>query len=209
LQGITAQLAEPTTVEIAGSTARLDDLTITAAGGTATVSGSAGQTLDLDVRLAERPAAALARFAPGMHPRGTLSGTAQITGTPAAPEVTYRASWKGGQIAQTRAAGFGAMDVTSAGTFVGDVLTFDARVDEGSGLGMSGGGSVNIASRTVDARLSGRVPFGFLAQRLAAQGVALSGGADVAFRVSGNLFKPDLSGTLKTAGARLVHAPSG
>ena len=209
LQGITAQLAEPTTVEIAGSTARLDDLTITAAGGTATVSGSAGQTLDLDVRLAELPAAALARFAPGMDPRGTLSGTAQITGTAAAPEVTYRASWKGGQIAQTRAAGFGAMDVTSAGTFVGDVLTFEARVDEGSGLGMSGGGSVNIASRTVDARLSGRVPFGFLAQRLAAQGVALSGGADVAFRVSGNLFKPDLSGTLKTAGARLVHAPSG
>ena len=209
LRGVAARLAKPASIVIAGSEVRLDGLQIAAAGGAAQVSGSAGRMLDLDVRLSQLPAAVFNEFAPGIDAQGTLSGTAKITGPAASPKIVYQAELSGGQVAQTRAAGFGAMNLTSNGTFAGNVLTFQARVDEGSGLGMSGGGSVDILRRTVQAQLSGRVPFAFLARRLAAQGVGLEGGADVAMTVSGNLFKPDLSGTVKTAGARFLHAPSG
>lgn len=209
LRGIAARLARPTTIAVTNGTVRLDGATIAAAGGTAAISGSAGKALDLSVTLASLPAAVANQFAPGIDAQGTLSGSARITGSASAPQVAYQAQLRGGQLAQTRAAGFGAMNLTTSGRFAGNVLTFDARLNEGSGLGMSGGGSVDVARKTVDASLSGKVPFGFLARRLAAQGVGLDGGADVALKVSGNLFKPDLAGTVKTAGARFLHAPSG
>lgn len=209
LRGVAAKLARPTTIAVAGGSVRLDGATIAAAGGTATVSGSAGKALDLSVTLASLPVAVANQFAPGIDARGTLSGSARITGTASAPRVAYQAQLRGGQLAQTRAAGFGAMNLTSSGTFAGNTLSFDARLDEGSGLGISGSGSVDVARRTVDASLSGKVPFAFLARRLAAQGVGLDGGADLALKVSGSLSKPALAGTVKTAGARFVHAPSG
>jgi len=209
MRGLTASLRSPTVVVVQDGTARFDGLTIAAAGGTAEISGQAGSALDLSLRLAALPAAAINPFAPGLDAAGTLSGTARVTGAPANPAISYQAELRGGQLAQTRAAGFGAMNVTSTGTFSAGVLSFRANVGEGSGLGMDGGGTVNIAQRTADVQLSGRVPFSFLARRLAAQGVGLEGAADVALTVRGNLFSPQLGGTVRTASARFVHAPSG
>lgn len=209
LRGITAELARPTRVVVQDQTARLDGVVIAAAGGTAEISGTVGAPLDISVRLDALPAAALGEFAPGLDPAGTLSGTARVTGQASNPSISYDARWRGGQLAQTRAAGFGAIDVTSTGSYAGGVLRFQGRVGDGSGLGMDGGGSVNVAQRSIDANFSGRVPFSFLTRRLAAQGAGLEGGADVAFSLSGNLFSPQLSGTVRTSGARFLHAPTG
>lgn len=209
LRGIAATLAQPTTITVEDGTVRLSGATIAAAGGTAEISGSAGAALDLSVTLSALPAAIANPFVPGIDAQGTLSGSARITGSASAPQASYQAQLRGGQIAQTRAAGFGAMNVSSSGRFADNVLSFDARVDEGGGLGMTGGGRVDVGRKTVDASMSGTVPFGFLARRLAAQGVGLNGAAEVALKVGGSLFKPDLAGTVTTAGARFLHAPSG
>jgi translocation and assembly module TamB len=208
-RGIAARLAAPSTLVWRNGALRLDGLTVAAAGGRASATGTLGSTLSLDLRLASLPAAALNAFAPGLDASGTITGSARVSGSASAPSVVFDASVSGGAIAQTRAAGFGAMDVTASGTYAGSSVRFEARVGDGSGLGMNGGGAVNIAARSATLDFSGRVPFGFLTRRLAAQGVALDGGADVSIAVRGNLFSPDISGSIRTIGARFVHAASG
>ncbi len=209
LRGTPARLGAPTTLIVRDGAVSLNQLIVSASGGRATISGSAGAQLNLDVALASLPASAINAFAAGLDARGTLSGTVRVTGPAAAPAVSFDARLAEGAVAQTRAAGFGAMDVRSSGTYAGNTLRFTARVGDGSGLGMDGGGTINIAARTASLDFSGSVPFGFLTHRLAAQGVALSGTASVSIAVRGNLFSPDLSGRVSTSGARFVHAASG
>jgi translocation and assembly module TamB len=208
-RGIEAALAAPTTVIVRDGTARLDGLTVNAAGGNASVSGTAGSELDLDVKVNVLPASAVNAFAPGLGAQGTVSGTVEVTGKASSPSVAYNLNWTGGRTAQTTAAGLGAMNVSSTGTYSGGTLRFDATVGDGTGLTMKGGGSVNVPGRSLDVTFNGRVPFSLLANRLAAQGVALNGGADVSLKIGGGLGSPQISGTVRTSGARLIHAPTG
>jgi translocation and assembly module TamB len=208
-RGMAASLAVPTRLVWSDGALRLDGFTVAAAGGRATASGTLGTALSLDIRLASLPAAALNPFAPGLDAAGTISGTARVTGSASAPVVTFEANVAGGSVAQTREAGFGAINIAATGSYAGTAIRFDGRIDEGTGLGMQGGGTLDIAARSAVLDFSGRVPFAFLTRRLAAQGVALSGAADVSIAVRGNLFSPDLSGNIRASGARFVHAASG
>jgi len=209
LRGIEARLARPTAITVRDGTVALDGMTIAAAGGEATITGRAGETLDLNIRLSSLPARLANAFAPGLDAAGTLSGTAQVSGSASDPSVRFDATLADGAIAQTRDAGFGAMRIVTDGTFAGGQLRFTANVGEGSGLGLNGGGSVNVNARSLDVNFSGRVPFGFLTRRLAEQGISLSGGADVTIRASGSFTAPQLSGTVRSSGAQFIHAPSG
>lgn len=208
-QGVPLRLGAPTNLVYRNGTLRLDNFGVAAAGGTATASGAIGTSLDLSVRLASLPASALNTFAPGLDAGGTLSGTARVRGTASAPAVTFEANLAGGAIAQTRAAGFGAMDVRATGSYSGNRVSFQARVGDGSGLWMNASGNVDIGARRISVDVEGSVPFGFLTRRLAAQGIGLDGAAAVNVAVRGNLFSPDLSGRITTGSARFVHAPSG
>ncbi len=206
---IAVALADPSTVVIAGGQVKLNDFAVKAAGGRASVSGTAGQTLDLQVNLASLPAAAANSFVPGLGASGTISGTAKITGKASDPKVTFDARLEGGQTSQTISAGFGAMTVSANGSFADGTLRFQANVGSG-GLGMQGGGTVAISgSKALDLSFSGKVPFDFLAQRLAAQGFSLSGTADVSLSVGGTISSPVIGGSLSSSGARFVDAGSG
>ena len=101
------------------------------------------------------------------------------------------------------------MDLATSGDFSGGQLSFDSNIGDALGLGLQGGGSVNIGSRSLDLRFTGGVPFSFLTERLAAQGMSLTGTANADIRVSGGLGSPDISGTVTTSGARLVAARTG
>ncbi len=208
-RGMNAALASPSTIVVRDGAARLDGLSVNAAGGNATISGVAGSTLDLKTRINSFPASAVNAFVPGLGAEGTVSGTVDVSGQASSPEVSYNLNWGGGRTSQTRSAGLGAMNVSSTGTYSGNTLRFDATVGDGSGLTMKGGGSVNITSRNVDVAFNGRVPFSLLAGRLAAQGVSLNGGADVSLKVGGGFGSPQISGTVTTSGARLIHATTG
>ncbi|WP_127522732.1 translocation/assembly module TamB domain-containing protein [Mesorhizobium sp. Z1-4] len=208
-RGMRTALEAPTVIVVRDGTAFFDGLVVSAAGGTATISGSAGDALDVRASIAGLPASAANGFAPSLGAGGTISGTVRIGGTPADPQVAYDLVWSDGRTAQTLAAGLGAMKITSKGTYTNDLLSFDADVGEGSGLTMNGGGAVDVVARSLDAAFAGRVPFAMLASRLAAQGISLNGGADVNLKVGGGFGAPQVNGTVRSSGARLVHAATG
>ncbi|MCC2688803.1 MAG: hypothetical protein K0S21_1606, partial [Rhizobiaceae bacterium] len=97
----------------------------------------------------------------------------------------------------------------SSGDFAGGRLTFDARAADGTGVGLRAGGTVDTRSRSLSVDVSGSVPFAFLTRRLAAQGLSLSGGAEVSLQLRGALNSPAIGGSLRASGARLVDARSG
>ncbi|RWD62219.1 MAG: translocation/assembly module TamB, partial [Mesorhizobium sp.] len=139
-----------------------------------------------------------------------ISGTVKVSGAPATPSVAFKVDASGVQSSQTRGAGLGGMNVSSSGTFAGNKLTFDANISDGAGLGLKGGGTVTTAGTpTLALDFNGKVPFSFLASRLAAQGLALNGTADVNVQVRGPANAPVISGKVTTSGARLIDARSG
>jgi translocation and assembly module TamB len=210
VRGVAATIAAPSTIVNAGGVTRIDTLVLGLSGGTATVSGTAGDTLALTAQLARVPASIANGFAPGLGAAGTVSGTVRISGAPSAPTIGYDVRLAGAETSQTRSAGFGAMTVASTGTFEGGTLRFQADVGEGGGLSMKGGGMVQTGgARALDVNFAGRVPFGFLTRRLAAQGLALSGTADVSLTVGGSTSSPVIGGTVRASGARFVDSGSG
>ncbi|KAB2950321.1 MAG: translocation/assembly module TamB [Rhizobiaceae bacterium] len=207
---IAASLARPGVVVVENGSALLDGLALSVGGGSVVVSGTAGSDLALEVRFSGLPASTANAFSAGLGASGTISGTARVTGKAARPTVGYQIDWTGAQTAQTRDAGFAAMSIRSTGTYAGDSLEFTANVGDGSGLGMQGGGKVRLGGpASLDLAFSGKVPFSFLTRRLAAQGLALTGGAEVSLTVTGAALAPTVAGSVRASGARFVDSRSG
>ncbi|MBX3576756.1 MAG: translocation/assembly module TamB [Rhizobiaceae bacterium] len=210
VRGLEAVLARPSTIVVRDGITTLDRLPLTVGRGNVQITGSIGDRLNLDVQIASLPASTVDRFAPGLGASGTISGTARVTGATANPEIGYAIDWTGAQTAQTTEAGFGAMTVASSGTLANGRLRLTASAGDSSGLGLRGGGDVIInGARTVTMDFSGTVPFGFLTRRLAAQGLSLTGGANVSLTVRGPLGAPQVGGTIRSQGARFTDSRSG
>lgn len=210
VQGIKAAISQASTVTIANGTTAINKLVLDLGGGAATVSGKVGQALDLNATLARVPASLANSFSPGLDAAGLISGTVKVTGVAASPVVAFNIDAAGVQTSQTRGAGLGGVNISSTGTFGGNKLTFDANLSDGAGLGLKGGGTVTTAGTPALALdFSGKVPFDFLAQKLAAQGLSLTGAANVNVQVRGPATSPMIGGTVSASGARLVDANSG
>ncbi|RVA59384.1 hypothetical protein, partial [Mesorhizobium sp. M7A.F.Ca.CA.001.11.2.1] len=118
------------TLSIANGTASIEKLALDVGGGSVTLSGTAGQTLDLAAQFSALPAALANEFSPGLDAVGTLSGTAGVTGPPAAPDVRFNAQLAGVETSQTRQAGLGPLAVDAAGsyTLAGGVVLHQATL---------------------------------------------------------------------------------
>ncbi|RWO34648.1 MAG: translocation/assembly module TamB, partial [Mesorhizobium sp.] len=117
IRGIKAAIAQPSTLSIANGNASIEKLMLDVGGGSVTVSGTAGQTLDLAAEFSGLPAALANDFSPGLDAAGTLGGTAQVTGPSAAPDIRFNAQLNGAETSQTRQAGLGQLNLDAAGSF--------------------------------------------------------------------------------------------
>ncbi|RWM80083.1 MAG: translocation/assembly module TamB, partial [Mesorhizobium sp.] len=116
-RGIKAGIAQPSSLSIANGRASIEKLMLDIGGGSVTVSGTAGQTLDLAAEFSALPAALANGFSPGLDAAGTLGGTAQVTGPSAAPDIRFDARLSGAETSQTRQAGLGQLNLDAAGSF--------------------------------------------------------------------------------------------
>lgn len=209
-QATKATLAAPTSIVVREGTAQFNGLTLTVNGGRIAVSGSAGETLNINANVSGLPLSTVNAFAPGLDAAGTANASISVTGAADNPGIRYSADLSGLAVAQTRSAGLGAMTVSSSGTFSGGRLQFNATASEGSGFSLNGGGSVATqGNRALGLRFSGRVPFNFLSAQLAAQGLSLTGSANANISVGGTIGAPAISGSISSSGARFVDARSG
>ena len=160
-----AAIAHASTIEIANGTTTLDRLALDLGGGTATVSGNGG--LGAQPQRHAVGGAGLARQQFRARPRRRRLHLGHGQGHRRAPPIRRSA---------TRSTGAGRADGADPrrrlrrhaasprpATSPAASSTFDANAGDGAGLGLKGGGTVDIAgAQALSLDFSGEVPFSFL-----------------------------------------------
>lgn len=178
-----AELVAPATVTVEAGTVTLTPLALDLDGGRLTAEGSIGEAFDLSLELAEVPLAVADTLAPGLGLGGTVSGSAQVTGPRAEPDVSFTIDGSGITSTATTAAGLPPLALAATGRTVAGRVTLDATVTA-PGIAASAQGSLPLGPGVMD-----------LALALEAFPLALLDG------VAGNLgLDGDLTGTARVSG---------
>ncbi|MEH6719747.1 MAG: translocation/assembly module TamB domain-containing protein [Aurantimonas endophytica] len=128
------RLREPVTIRIADGTTTLPEILLETGDGTVSLAGTAGETLDLALRLEAVPAAIANPFVPGLAAAGRIDGSADISGAASDPAAGFSINATELAVGQSRAANVPPVEAVLAGTYESGTLTFEtARVDLGDG----------------------------------------------------------------------------
>jgi translocation and assembly module TamB len=181
------------------------DATITTDGGRLAVTGSVpldpSGEIDLDVTATSLPLALARAAAPDLDISGTLSGSADLGGTLAAPTGSYRIDVDDLSLAQARDAGINAIDITASGRLTGERATIDATLAAPPIGTLTASGSVPLdPSGTIDLSVAGPVALDPLS-RFLDPGQQLTGQAQVDLDVGGTFADPRLTGGATIANA--------
>ncbi len=189
----------------AGDTLNLANARVTVGGGTITANGTVSpNALNVTANINALPASIASAAASGIAPQGTINGSVRATGSPSNPSVNYDIRASGVSIQQTRAAGVGALGITTSGRFANKVATTNTKLT-GGGLDFSANGSVNIAGTPqLNLALNGTAPLSLANRILAEGGRSVQGTVRVDARVNGAATAPNVTGTISTAGAQFT-----
>lgn len=203
-RGIALALAAPARLTVTDGTVQIGKTVINAGSGNVTVTGSAGQTLDIRADIAALPASLAATVAPTLAPAGSISGVVEVKGTSSAPDVTYQLDWRDAELAQTRTAGLAPLAISANGRFQNQTLSLDTRLSGGGGITLNGGGRLNLSGMGLDMRFQGSLPLAAANTVLGQQGLVAQGNANVNVNIQGTAATPAIAGSITTSGARVV-----
>ncbi|MGJ3265124.1 MAG: translocation/assembly module TamB domain-containing protein [Salinarimonas sp.] len=180
------------------------DATISVGGGSLAVAGSVpldpSGEIDLDVSARAVPLALARAAAPDLDISGTLSGSADLGGTLAAPTGSYSLDIDGLSLPQARAAGLDAIDVTASGRLGGGRATIDASIAAPPLGTLSVDGSVPLdPSGNLDLSVTGPIALDPLS-RFLDPGQRLGGQAQVDIDIGGTLTDPRITGGATLSG---------
>jgi translocation and assembly module TamB len=165
--------------------------------------------LDLAIDVDALPLSTLDAAAGNPGLQGTLAGTAQVTGTTAAPEAAFSASVSGFSIEALRENLVPPLSVTATGTFADATITLAQATVSGPGnITLTGGGAIPLTGPGLNLAVSGGVPLGLADATLADRPAQLGGRAEFNIAITGALADPQFSGPVSIAGATFVDAPT-
>nr|WP_295892120.1 translocation/assembly module TamB domain-containing protein [uncultured Devosia sp.] len=202
---LSARLARPTVVQVSGSTVALDAVRFDVGSGSITATGSAGETLGIDLEINALPLSIANAVAPDLGLAGTINGRASITGTGSNPQVSFQARATGINAAAIRDFGIAPLDATASGTFRDGTVSLSALSANGNGgLTLRGSGTVPLDGGGLNVAVTGSAPLVLANRFVADRGGQLSGVVTLDARVSGSLASPQFGGRVSTSGAGYV-----
>ncbi|APO76596.1 hypothetical protein AM571_CH03814 [Rhizobium etli 8C-3] len=148
-RNIPVELSQPAQIAINNGQAALSGLTVRTGSGSVAVTGSAGETLDINAVISELPASLANGFVPNLNAEGAISGTVSVKGTPTAPIADFKLDWKNAATSHTKNAHLAPFGVAATGKFADDKLGFDASIDGSEGLSLNSRGNVVFAGTDV------------------------------------------------------------
>ncbi len=208
-KSIALALVDPVDIDLTNGAAFKTPLKLKVDNGLVTVSGSAGDQLDLGVALKALPLAIAEKVAPtGETPTGQLDLSATIRGSSANPVASWKGTVSGLSVRSTRQAGVPHMAISTSGRFENNAITMQNHLT-GGGADLDVNGNVGLARQTMSIAAKGSVPFSLAARSLADAGLQLDGGATLSANVTGSFSAPNINGTITTKGARFSEFSSG
>ncbi|TCK31734.1 autotransporter secretion inner membrane protein TamB [Ancylobacter aquaticus] len=207
--GLNAALNAPATFTLTGGTIAIDRLALTAGGGSATVSGTAGDRLDLTVDLRALPLALVNLVAPDTNLSGTLAGTARLGGTASAPTGPFDLRISRLSRPDIASSGAGPFDIAANGTLGNGRAQVRATITGQNVQGLTLSGSVPLGAGDLDLALRGAINLAIVNPTLAATGARVTGIATVDATLRGSLAAPRAGGTARLSGGRFDDSVNG
>ena len=207
-QGLQTRLLAPTTVAVVGETVQIAPARLALGDGSLTVSGTAGETLNIDAAFNAVPLSLANAFAPDTGLSGALSGSAKVSGTASAPQANWSLEVPGLSAAALRSAGLPALLVTSNGSFAGDQVQQTTQVRATGGLDVRSEGSFRLSNQALNMGVTGNIPLAVASRQLAKSGVRMSGDVVLDIQIAGTTDAPDLGGQVTLRDATLVELAS-
>jgi translocation and assembly module TamB len=196
--GFPVKTDAPATLRL-GAETRIDSASLALGGGHLSVKGLVSPRLDLDVSIDKVAASFADQFSPGLGAEGTISGSAKVTGTAAAPAIAWQANWSGFSVAETTSAGLPRLSVTAKGDATAKVTTLAATLS-GAGISLDVSGRIPFAGGNPDIRAKGTAPLQLLGLATDRE-LVLGGTAQVDLTIAG---ASSISGTVSLADATIV-----
>lgn len=199
----------PANLRWSGNALSIDRLALATRGGSATVSGTAGSDLDLDVDLRTLPLALADLAEPGLGLSGTLSGTARINGPAATPTGTYSLTVARASTPDLASNGLGPLDVRAEGRLGGGRVTTQTTVSGPHLTGATLSGSAPLGAGELDLAIRGAIDLAVANPMLATTGAQVRGRATIDATVRGTAAAPRAGGTVRISDARYDDGVNG
>lgn len=203
-RGIAISLSNPTTIVLDPGMATINPLSLKVGGGSVSLQGKAGDTMDLAAEIKALPASLANSFAAGMDASGTVSGKINVSGKSADPKVVYDLRLEAGTVAQLKSAGLPPVTLNASGTFASHRLSVQSTVT-GGGLDVKGGGTLDLrGAKPLDMQFNANLPLALVQGLATKQGLVIEGAALADVRVGGTLSAPALNGSITAKGMRVI-----
>lgn len=206
---LTAATTAPATFTLGGGSVVIDRLALAAGGGSATLSGSIGDKLDLAVDLRALPLSLVNLAAPNANLSGTLAGSARINGTASAPTGTYDLRITRLSNPDLASSGAGPFDIAANGTLGNGRAQIRATVTGQHVQGFTVTGSVPLGAGELDLALRGAINLAIANPMLATTGARVTGIANVDATLRGTAAAPRAGGTVRLSGGRFDDSVNG
>jgi translocation and assembly module TamB len=202
---LSARLAQPTVLQVAGSNVALDAVRFDVGSGSITASGSAGEALNIALDINALPLSIANAVAPDLGLAGTLSGRATIGGTGSDPQVSFTAQAQGINARAIGDFGIAPLSVNASGGYRdGTVTLADMTASGNGGLTLRGSGTVPLSGGGLNIAVTGSAPLALGNRFVSDRGGQLSGTVNLDARVSGSISSPQFGGRVSTNGAGYV-----
>jgi translocation and assembly module TamB len=202
---LSARLAQPTVLQVAGSNVALEAVRFDVGSGSITATGSAGEQLNIALDINALPLSIANTVVPDLGLAGTVTGRTTIGGTGSDPRVQFEAQGQGINASAIDGYGIAPLRLAATGSYAGNVVTLaSVRADGSGGLTLSGSGTVPLSGGGLNVALSGSAPLALGNQFVADRGGQLSGVLSLDATVSGSISEPQFGGRVSTSGAGYV-----
>jgi len=207
---LTTSLSAPATVIYRAGMAEISDFSLALGDGRLSVSGRAGETLDLTAELTRVPLSLANAVQPGLGLGGTLSGQVKASGSSSDPAADWSINGTGLTAAALSDNGIARLDLTSTGTLRSNRIQQQTRVSGPEGLALTASGAVGLSTpQALDIRLDGAVPLALARRQMIQAGLRATGAVNVEGRVGGTIAAPRYNIEARPAGVSVTGLSTG
>lgn len=197
-----ARLTAPATVSRSGDITRIEGFRANIAGGEVSASGTIGDAMDIQARIASLPLSIVNGFRPDLGLGGTIDATVDVSGPADNPKVAFKTNGSGltSDALQTNA--ISPINLSASGAYQGNTVRlsqFSARNPQN--LDFSGSGTIPLSGSGLSLRISGSAPLGLAERFLAERGTQLDGTVRIDATLGGSLSSPSADGLFSLSGA--------
>ncbi len=168
-----------------------------------------GDGLALDVTATRLPLALADGFSPGLGARGTLSATATVAGSLAAPRADWRLTGETLSVAATRDAGLAGFTLGANGKLDPTATTLTATLGERDRVKLTADGRVPFDGGDLAVKVAGSASLALADVALRERGARATGRAVLDVAVAGPMTAPTATGSVNLADGTLTDPETG